>query len=263
MATSFFERARDQLRLFAGNGYFWGGLLVLLLVLLVGYWIFNGIVMPSYTRHDAAIAVPDVTNESFEDARRQLAARNLQVERVVQQYDPQVPRDVVVEQQPVANEQVKPGRRVYVTINSGTIPEVSVPSIKNLSVREARNRVGAVGLAVGDVQADPVPAPYPNTVTRQEPAPGTEVDKGSAVNIWYSTGLSQEYVTLPDVTGQTVAEARETLLDNQLRAEVVGAGEMSPGEVAEQEVLRQSRQAGASLPAGSVIRLYLEEAEAP
>ena len=258
MSRSAIGRVRRQARLLAGNGYFWGGLVVLLLLALVGYWLLNSVVMPSYTRHDAAVTVPRVTSEPFQEARETLAAKDLSVERVVQQYNPRLPRDVVVEQEPKANEQVKPGRRVYLTVNSGTIPEVAVPSIENLSVREARNRVVAVGLEVGDVRPDPVPAPYPNTVTRQEPAPGTEIDKGSAVTIWYSTGLGEQYVTLPDVTGRTVAAAREILLDRQLRTEIVGAGDIPAEEVGEQKVLRQSRQPGVSLPAGSVIRLYLE-----
>lgn len=241
-----------------GNPYLWGGLAALVAVGVASLFLFDSFLMPGYTRHDARIAVPDVMELPVEEAARQLAEQGLDAETQVQQFDPDLPRDVVIEQMPQPNEQVKPGRRIYLTVNSGETPRVTVPSVRDLSIREAKNRIRAVGLEIGDVRPDSIPAPYPDTVTRQDPESGTVLDEGQAVRIWYSQGLGSSYVTLPDVTGLSVQKAQQQLLDQQLRSEVVGAGDRSAEQLKESEVVRQSRQPGDRLQAGSVIRLYLD-----
>src|SRR5688572_20896989 len=108
----------------ATNAYFWGGL-ALLVVLLVGFYLLvDKVVFPSYTRQDTAVSLPNVVNQPFEQARMELEERDLSVERIVQRYNANFPRDVVVDQNPPPNSRVKPGRHVYLTVNSGELNRV-------------------------------------------------------------------------------------------------------------------------------------------
>ncbi|ARA93798.1 hypothetical protein AWN76_011915 [Rhodothermaceae bacterium RA] len=259
------------LRSLLTNGYFLGGLAVLTLLGLGLYFVVNTLIMPAYTRHDVAVTVPDVRNQPFEEARQILARYDLQAERDVQRFNPNLPRDVVIDQNPPAASQVKPGRRIYLTVNSGRTPMVTLPNVVNLSLREASYRLQALGLTVQDVRPDSIPSPHRNTVTRQDPAPGDSLAKGSSVTLWYSTGLGDRYVDVPDVVGLQVEAARRQLLQQKLRSVVVdaparvhaGGDGTTPPSVPDSTlvVVRQSQEPGTRVREGFEIRLFVDVAD--
>ncbi len=234
----------------ASNSWFWGGLVAFLALGVVLLMTFDRIIMPSYTRQEVSIAVPDVENVPFENARRLLEARDLHVERVVQRYNPNIPQETVVDQNPPPNTRVKPGRRIYLSVNAGSVPTVTVPRVEGLALREAKNRMLTAGLRVVSERPDPVPSPYENTVTNQSPPAGSTVDRGSSVVLWYSTGLGTQYVEVPSVEGMTIREARRALLALQLRSVAVDA------VTDEDTVARQSRAPGTQVRQGFEIRLF-------
>ena len=232
------------------NPFFWGGIGGLALIGVALYFIVDTWIMPTYTRQDTELVVPDVRQMPYEEAERLLSEQNLQVERENQRFNPNLPRDMVVDQKPPPRATVKPGRRIYLTVNSGTVPMVQVPSVEGVSLREARNRMATVGLHVEEVLPDSIPSPAPNTVTRQEPAPGETVPQGSGVKLWYSTGLGEAYVTVPKVTGMTTEQARVFLLEHRLRSVVIGE--------ATGTVKKQSPEPGTSVREGFEVRLFTE-----
>ena len=250
--SSVFRRPWQYLRALSVNVYFWGGIGVLAAVGLLVYLVFNAWIMPSYTRYEVSVLVPDVSEYTYEQAAQMLLSNNLNVEREVQRFNPDLPRDVVVDQNPNAGASVKPGRRVYLTVNSGTTPTVRVPRVDGFSLREAQNRMISAGLKVGETRPDSIPSPHRNTVTRQRPGAGTSLPLGSNVTLWYSTGLGEQYVLVPDVSGMRVDEARRVLLGQRLRSVVIG------GRGAEEIVNKQSPEAGTQVREGHEVRLYVE-----
>ena len=249
--------ALDYFRALMRNKWFWGGMAGLFILLFVGYFVVNSVLMPSITRQGASVQVPNVLNQPYEQAKAELESNQLDVERVVQRYNANFPRDVVIDQNPPPNATVKPGRHIYVTVNSGELQRVAVPELEGLSLREAMNRLRARGLQVEETLPDSIPAPNRNTVTRQRPAAGDSLTEGSSVTLWYSTGLGEEYATLPDVTGMTFDDARQALLDTKLRSIAIGVDEED--DVSELTVKRQSPQAGTRVRAGFEVRLYATE----
>ena len=225
------ERARHAghwLWSLASNRYFWQGLGVLFVVVLSAYLLVDKLMMPAYTRHDASVSVPGVVNR---------------------------PVGEVLDQQPPADALVKPGRRIYLTVNAGQTPMVQMPDLGGTSIREAKNQLLALGLTTGRVRPDPVPAPYPNTITKQSPAPGDSVREGASVNLWYSQGLGSESSTVPDVRGLRVPTARRTLLDQNLRSVVVDTTQEA--DLSSVPVRTQSRSPGDSVREGTEIRLFV------
>jgi beta-lactam-binding protein with PASTA domain len=239
------------------NRYFWAGLSVLLITGVGVYLLLNNMILPEYTRQGIAVAVPDVRSRTLEEATALLAAQELQVEQVARRFNPNEPRDKVIDQNPRPDALVKPGRHVYLTVNSGRTPMVKLPSLEGLSVREAKNRLLALGLKTADVRPDTIPSPYPNTVTRQQPAAGDSLAQGSRVTLWYSTGLGEQYVTVPEVKGMTVAEAKASLLKEKLRFVVVNAE--TDEETETMTVLRQSREPGTRVREGYELRLFVTD----
>ena len=257
------ESARWLRRLFR-NAYFWGGLGGLLLVGGCAYLLLDAFVMPSYTRHGVSVRVPNVERLPYARAESIVAERGLQVLRETGQYNPNVEQGIVVDQNPLPQTGVKPGRRVYLTVNAGTAPVVSVPDLNGISIREAKIRARALGLSVGAVRPDSVPARYPNTITRQAPAPGDSLKQGGTVRLWYSTGLGTDSVRVPNVVGRSVDSARRRLLRHELRSLVVEsrpstAPEMQAAQDSAETRMYVSRQDQAPqtlLRAGEQVRLY-------
>lgn len=236
------------------NGYFWAGVAGIVAVGALLLVLLDAAIMPAYTRQGASVQVPAVERQGFEDAEAVLQRAGLKVERVMRRYDPGRRRGEVIEQEPRAGTVVKPGRLVYLTVNEGVQPRVRVPQLVGVSLREARTRLEALGLRISEERPDTIPSPYKNTITQQAPSAGVQVPPSTGVTLWYSTGPSDEMVTVPDVTGKTVAMARAELLAHQLRALVVDAR----GPDAESQLVkRQSREPGTRVRGGFEVRLFV------
>ncbi len=265
-----FWSALAWLRALVKNLYFWSGIVVLLAIGFGTYLVVDAMIMPSYTRHEVSIRVPNVENRPFEEAKHLLQERALQVERQVGRYNPNVEQNIVVDQTPLPNSDVKPGRRVYLTVNAGEVPTVKIPDLTGMSVRDAKNRISSIDLKVDTVREDPIPSPYANTITKQAPAPGDSLKKGGAVKLWYSTGKSEKTVEVPNVVGYTVDVARNFLLRRDLRSVVMDTTLTRSSATTENEetpesdlyVRRQGDAPGSSVRAGTEIRLFTTPSQA-
>lgn len=243
------------------NMYLGLGLLLIIAILASGYLVFDKMLMPSYVGHQDFVTVPNVKNLEVEDARLTLNRLNLPVEVESGRFNPELPRNLVIDQNPAPDMQVKPGRRIYVTINTGATPEATVPSLAGISVDEAKNRLNAAGLIAqsSDIRPDSIPSPHKNLVTKQFPEPGKIVEEGSRVRLWYSTGLGSNLVTVPSVVGLTAREAQRMLLNQKIRSVVLGAS--ASEDVSSQEIVRQTPSEGTRVKEGYEIRLFVPKAE--
>ena len=190
----------------------------------VDYWW-----LPSYTRHSVSLTVPDLRGKTVVDAESTLVAVGLTLVQRGTDFLASAPPNAVLDQLPDSGRAVKPGRRIYVTVNRDAPDLVSVPSTLNLSVRQASARLESSGLRVGRIDADPYPSPYPNLVTSQYPEAGTTVAVGSAINLYYSTGLGDSLVTVPDLSNLSSSAAEEVL--KQARLRLVTTDDAPPGTV--------------------------------
>jgi beta-lactam-binding protein with PASTA domain len=235
---------------------FWLGLLAIGLGLVVLALLFNYAVMPIWTRHDAAVEVPNVLELDEGEAERTLLLAGLEGEYDEQPYNPNLPNDIVVDQSPEPGSQVKPGRRVRYYVNASPRGLVTVPGVLTFSEGKAREEIGDDSLVVDRVEMDSVRTPYANTVTRQRPEPGRQVPVGTRVTLWVSPGIDESReVTVPDVVGLSVAEAR-------VRIEDVGLWVDSP-RATSGTVTGQEPDRGERLHPGQEVRIFTDtDAEA-
>jgi eukaryotic-like serine/threonine-protein kinase len=218
--TSFGARLRSRLRASGRwigpvlrSHVFWLGLLAVVGALAGLYLLFNSVVMPAYTRQGVQVTVPEVRELSYAEAARLLDSRRLRPERRDQPFNPAFPRDVVVDQNPGPNASVKPGRRIYLYVNSGTERSVSMPEVRTLTESLARSQLGELGIASVQILADERPSPYPGTVTRQQPEAGETIRTSDQVTLWVSPGVGEGIVEVPDVRGLSAELATQALLD--------------------------------------------------
>ena len=235
--------------------FLWLTLLGLGALLFILYMIVDQLVMPAYTRHDVAVLVPDIRGLSVDQADSLLEAGDLVVRHVVSPYVPDIPRNTVVNQEPRPLSLVKPGRRVYLYVNSGQVPMVVVPTLYDLSIRQARTTLLGSKLTVGSVLRDTMPSPYQNTVTRQDPQPGDSVVVGGSVSLWISSGLGSALTRVPELVGEDVAEAEYLLRRAKLQFVLFEIPD--PGDAFPNSVTRVIPSPGSELQEGSEIRLFV------
>jgi len=122
--------------------------------------------------------------------------------------DPNVQIGEVTKQNPGAGADVPKNQAITLTVSSG-LSKVSVPDVSGKSPAEAGSALGNAGLSVSKTQneeSDTVPS---GEVTRTDPAAGAQVDRGSGVTVYVSSGPAQ--VTVPSVTSLTTTDADAAL----------------------------------------------------
>lgn len=140
-----------------------------------------------YTRHGDAILVPNILKMKPFEAEEKLSSMDLGMKIIDTVYIDNMKPGVIVEQTPEANDDVKSGRVVYVTVNATSRPRVSMPKLTDCSLNLAKALLKNAGLTLGTVSKEY--AEYGNNlVTAQRVSgrsiePGEKVLKGTVVDI--------------------------------------------------------------------------------
>ncbi|MFN3286540.1 MAG: protein kinase domain-containing protein, partial [bacterium] len=128
------------------------------------------------------VLVPDVTRRPLAEATLLLEQARLRVGAVREDFDDQVPRGVVVSQEPAPGSQVGRDQAVDLVVSKG--PElVTVPGLVGLTLEQARDVLHRVGLnldRVGYLARMDVP---PGTVVEQSPAAGSRVRRTQRLGV--------------------------------------------------------------------------------
>ncbi len=196
------------------------------------------------------ITMPDVTGQTKEAATSTLAKVNLVAKFV--EGDSDQPPGTVLGSFPGAGAQVeKPASgQATVSVLVARPPAVPVPDVSGQEPYPA-----AIALSAGDFQvtvvqtpSDTVPA---GTVIGTDPAAGTPLPRGSAVNLLVSSGPG--LVDVPNVVGQTKATAEAVLLGTGfgVQESSANAGPSKTGKVVSQS------PAGGQAPKGSPVAITI------
>ncbi len=205
-----------------------------------------------FTGHGVVTAVPDVSHLTWESAQTALEAAGLEAEVMdSSSYSQKVPPGTVLEQYPRAGTAVKSGRTVHLTLNRWSPAAVLVPSVIDRSLARGRYDLESKGFIIGeirripDVAIDVILAVECQGVTLPK---DTKLPSGSVIDLVVSGGVSSEEVLVPDVIGQTLEQARRTLLSAQFQ---MGALQFIGMDTISARVIRQNptgkRKAGESV----------------
>jgi beta-lactam-binding protein with PASTA domain/predicted Ser/Thr protein kinase len=182
--------------------------LLLVILALVGGLTYAGIQLVKTDGEQ--VAVPNVVGLDAAKAEQQLRDAGFEV---AQEQDPNSDEaeNTVVGQSPEANAKAGKGSSVTITVASKA-PPVDVPPLVGLRQAEAEAKLRELGLTpVVRLVADEAAA---GEVLSQDPVSGSKKTKGSSVSLTVSSG--NDRVKVPNVVGQTCAEAQQTLADASL-----------------------------------------------
>lgn len=136
-------------------------LLAMLALAILLLWI-GTMWLDVWTGHGDYETVPDVRRMGFYDASDKLRSEGFVVELSDSIYDDGSAPGTVVEQNPKVNTKVKHGRTIYLTVNAFSPRCVTVPSLTDMSLRQARSILE--GLGVKHIEIREVPSEYMDLV---------------------------------------------------------------------------------------------------
>jgi|CXWL01.1.fsa_nt_gi beta-lactam-binding protein with PASTA domain len=210
------------------------------------------------TGNTPPVAVPNVNGLLEGDATLALINAGLTIGTISLQPNNTVPLDTVISQTPETGFFVAPGAAISLVISSGVNSAVTVPSVVNLSQADATAAITGAGLIVGTVTTATSSIVASGLVISQNPASGTNVNSGSAVDLVVSSGPT--LITVPNVVGQVQAIAEAALTTAGL---VVGTvTPTSSATVPAGSVISQNPAAGAGVASGSAVDLVVSSGPA-
>jgi len=163
------------------------------------------------TNHGEALAVPDLSGATLEDAAIILAENKLQYKVIDSaEFDPKMPLGGVVNQFPLAGEKVKENRVILLTINPYVITKIEVPNVIEKTIRRAVYDLQSKGFVIGeliykaDIAKDVVLA---LEIGSEEIQPGEKFVKGTVIDLIVGSGLGNERVSVPYFKFLTLKQA--------------------------------------------------------
>ena len=90
--------------------------------------------------------------------------------------------------------------------------KVETPNFEGKTLEEAKALAKKKGLTLEVVKEATSTKYEKGIVSKQMTGKGTSVKKGTKIQVWVSTGLEGEEITIPDVSGMSEEEAKETLI---------------------------------------------------
>lgn len=137
---------------FKHNALLWGNLIAMVVVaVLLVLGVLKGLNL--YTHHGEAVKVPDVKGLSADEAEMLIQRAGLVAVVSDSNYVKTMPAGSVLDIVPVAGQNVKLGRTVYLTINTLSIPLKEVPDVAdNSSLRQAEASLRAEEFKLDSVE---------------------------------------------------------------------------------------------------------------
>jgi beta-lactam-binding protein with PASTA domain len=226
------------------------------------------------TRHNETIVVPNFVGMLIDDARGVADDTSLNIVVRDSIFDVDLPGGTIVDQLPgtsdVRDVTVKPGRKIYVTINAYTRRQVDVPYVAKQTLRQALNQLERSGLTVDKLvyEADMTSTDYveKQVVRGKEVTPSSKrtVPVGTGVTLYVTYHRNDQNTMTPRVVGLSLAKAKSTLWDHGLNVGNIKYDE-SVGDIIERRTARvymQSSAIGSSQRRGSKVDIYLSADDA-
>jgi len=201
------------------------------------------------------VEVPDVTGMVYEEAR--LEALQVGLHLTTQNdgiYHPEIPENYILSQSPKAGERVRQTRNIMVTVSLGP-PVITVPDLRNMTVREAGVLLENQQLSIGEIEEVYSEEVAPGLIISQEPLPEEEIGVETSIDLVISSGPEPNMIAVPNIIGLYLDEAVKKLEDSGFKVGEIKE-EMTkrfmPDQVAELEY-----QPSEVIPEGSEIDLIL------
>ena len=166
------------------------------------------------TKHGEYLTVPAVVGTKTDDAVKLLEKQGFEVQIQDSVFTDTASRGIVLKQLPDPNATVKINRIVFLTVNRVIPPMVDMPKLEGQSLSFALDLLARNHLQLGDTifkpdfQAGSVLEQQYNGTRIPEKA---KVQWGSRITLIVGSGLGDQQIIVPDITGMTYHDAKAYL----------------------------------------------------
>jgi serine/threonine-protein kinase len=180
--------------------WIWAGIVcVAIIVVALILWVFSQ--TPSAQLSDVSRVVPTVIGKTLDDAEAALKKHDL-TWTVTNEESATVAKGKVTRTDPAGGIVAQKGDQITVYVSTGK-KVVNVPDVTGQSIEDAKKAMTNAGFALGQINQQDSPTVPANVVMSTDPKAADQAHEGDTVNFTISSGN----VTLPDLTGQSVAAA--------------------------------------------------------
>lgn len=237
--------------------------LFLIVVIMLALAVTAHLVMQLATRHGARRTVPDFSGIALAEAERLASKHDLELHINDSLFVPAYEGGIILDQLPEGGVEVKPGRTVYVTINSFRQKMVPVPYVAGRSLRQAKNMLEIAGLEIEELVYRPDMAT--NYVLEQycdrRPVLAEsriEAEMGSGITLYVGVDADENVTFAPQVVGLTLQQAKGRLWESGLNVgKVIYEEGINLLNQKEARVYAQSNPAEQALSLGTPVDLML------
>jgi len=212
------------------------GVITILIVLLVFYFY-----LPVSSHHGESITVPNIVGLVYDDLDEFLTDRDFRFEiNTDSGYNSSFPALAVLKQYPEPGQKVKEKRKIFLTLNAKSPPNIRMPRLIDGSLKNAEMVLESYGLLMGDLiyEADPARNAVLDQLFNEEPIEeGALIPKGSKIDLVVGDGIGKVIFEMPDAKGLEVEEAKILILGSNLvvgEINYIDAPEEVPGTVISQ-----------------------------
>lgn len=221
------------------------------------------------TRHNSVIKVPNFMGMTLDNAERVADGNDLKLVVRDSIFDVDLPGGTVVDQlpriSPLREVTVKPGRKIYVTVNAYTRRKVDVPYVAKQTLRQALNQVQRAGLTIArlEYKQDGTSTDYvkKQSIGNEEILPSSKrkAPVGTGITLQVSYQPNEMTTLTPRLIGLNLQQAKNTLWDNGLNFGEIVYDDSVDDLIAcrKAKVYKQSSKIGSHQHRGSEVTLYL------
>lgn len=195
--------------------------IVVIALLMVAMLVVAHILMLWGTRHGARRVVPDLSGVALSDAERIARENDLELHINDSLFVPAYAGGIILDQLPEGGVEVKPGRTVYITINSFRQKMVPVPYVAGRSLRQAKNMLEIAGLEIKELIYRPDMATnyvLEQFYDRQQILADSrvEAEMGSGITLYVGVEPEENVALVPQVVGLSLRDAKSRLWESGL-----------------------------------------------
>ncbi len=171
------------------------------------------------TRHGSRRTVPELTGILLSEAERVAEEHDLELIINDSLFVPAYEGGIVLAQLPATGVEVKPGRKIYITINSFSEKMVPLPYVAGRSLRQAKNMLEIAGLEIEELiyRSDMATNYVLEQRYKGEAISATSrrmAEAGSGVTLYVGVAQDEEMGYIPQVVGQSERDAKSRLWEN-------------------------------------------------
>lgn len=191
----------------------------IILIALVAIVFITLKLLASYTLHGEEYSLPNYTGLTTDELKEYSLGDQMEFTIIDSVYDANRAPGTILAQNPLPGAKVKTGRNVYLTVVTETPEKVKMPNLLDLTLRQSISLLETYGLKINKLEY--IQDLAKNAVLQQiydgnVINPGTEIYKGSSVDLILGTGRSNNDIKVPFLIGKKQSQVIDLLHKNSL-----------------------------------------------